>query len=438
MRWFEWGDCLSIGFGTTVAMWTVGYIVRLPAIELMPKYLLFLFFILMLMGGFYGGRYSALKWRSGFVIGLITFVLNLLILGSLISGENPNQIVPSALLWIPGSLVFFVLTALVGSTLGGFWSVQDVDVCNWQEVFANVMVAATLLLLVAGGLVTSFQEGLSVPDWPNSYGYNMFLYPLSKMSGGIYYEHAHRLLGSLVGLTTLVFAIHLQRVESRRWLNYLVWFAFVLVCIQGILGGLRVTGKFTFSDSFDDMSPSLTLAVVHGVVGQTFFALAIAVAIFCSTRWQRVHHQLKCESANFDRVLNAVIIGVLIIQLVIGAILRHMSSLLLVHVSMATFVLLFVIFSGMRAWGLYPQIPILNRLGLTYIGLTILQLIVGFVALYATVTSAEGANPTLLDVVVTTIHQIIGALLLGCSVLMTLWCFKLLIPIEGECYYCVS
>ena len=77
---------------------------------------------------------------------------------------------------------------------------------GFTAVHANVTVAATFLLVVAGGLVTSNEAGLAVVDWPNSFGYNMFLYPLAKMTGGIYYEHAHRLYGSLVGLTTIVLA----------------------------------------------------------------------------------------------------------------------------------------------------------------------------------------------------------------------------------------
>ena len=88
--------------------------------------------------------------------------------------------------------------------------------------------------------MTSAEAGLAVADWPTSFGYNMFLYPFSRMTGGIYYEHAHRLLGALVGLTTLVLALFLQRVETRRWVRRLGWAALLMVVVQGVLGGLRV------------------------------------------------------------------------------------------------------------------------------------------------------------------------------------------------------
>ncbi|MBW7939502.1 MAG: COX15/CtaA family protein, partial [Candidatus Omnitrophica bacterium] len=136
-----------------------------------------------------------------------------------------------------------------------------------------VGVAATFLLIIVGGLVTSNDAGLAVVDWPNSFGYNMFLYPLSRMTGGIYYEHAHRLFGSLVGITTLVITFHLFRVDQRKWVKNFSLLVLAVVIAQGILGGLRVTGKFTLATSPEEVAPSLTLALVHGVLGQFFLGL---------------------------------------------------------------------------------------------------------------------------------------------------------------------
>jgi len=97
----------------------------------------------------------------------------------------------------------------------------SLDGLAWRTGFAGVAVVAGLLVVVAGGLVTSLEAGLAVPDWPNSFGSNMFLYPLAKMTGGIYYEHAHRLYGSLVGLTTIVLAVVLWFTDDRIWLRAL-------------------------------------------------------------------------------------------------------------------------------------------------------------------------------------------------------------------------
>ena len=127
----------------------------------------------------------------------------------------------------------------------------------WTALFSKVGVAATFLLVVAGGLVTSNEAGLAVVDWPNSFGSNMFLFPLARMTGGIYYEHAHRLFGALVGLTTIVLAVRLWRYDNRGWLKRLSLVAVVLVIVQGSLGGLRVTGGFTMSTSEADMAPTL-------------------------------------------------------------------------------------------------------------------------------------------------------------------------------------
>jgi len=136
-------------------------------------------------------------------------------------------------------------------------------------VLTAVPTVAALLLLTAGGLVTSKEAGLAVVDWPNSFGYNMFFYPLSRMTGGIFYEHAHRLLGTLVGLSVIVLTVQLWRADDRTWVKWLSVCLLVMIVCQGILGGLRVTGHFTLSTSREAVAPSITLAVIHGVLGQS-------------------------------------------------------------------------------------------------------------------------------------------------------------------------
>src|SRR4051812_38970661 len=91
-----------------------------------------------------------------------------------------------------------------------------------------------------GGLVTSHQAGMSVPDWPNSYGYNMFMFPPSKWVGGIFYEHTHRLMGAVVGVLAIVLVIAAWKLESRKSVRWLAYSVLGTVIVQGILGGLRV------------------------------------------------------------------------------------------------------------------------------------------------------------------------------------------------------
>src|SRR5712671_6819427 len=100
--------------------------------------------------------------------------------------------------------------------------------------------AATLLLIFMGGLVTSYHAGMSVPDWPNSYGYNMFTFPPSKWVGGIFYEHTHRLMGTVVGMCSIALTTAAWRLESRRWVRWLATSVLFAVIFQGVLGGLRV------------------------------------------------------------------------------------------------------------------------------------------------------------------------------------------------------
>jgi len=110
----------------------------------------------------------------------------------------------------------------------------------WLHRYNMLLAATSLLLIAAGGLVTSTGSGLAVPDWPSTYGHFMYSFPLSMMVGGILYEHGHRLIASTVGLMTIVLALWLTWVEPRRWVRRLGWIALLVVITQGVLGGLTV------------------------------------------------------------------------------------------------------------------------------------------------------------------------------------------------------
>ncbi|HVN86635.1 MAG TPA: COX15/CtaA family protein, partial [Candidatus Binatia bacterium] len=139
---------------------------------------------------------------------------------------------------------------------------------RWAHRLAVLTAAATVLLIFIGGLVTNTGSALAVPDWPTTFGYNMFLYPWSKMVGGIFYEHVHRLIASLVGSLTLTLAVLLWAFEPRHWLRGLGVAALIAVAVQGILGGLRV------------VLAQETLAIVHGAFAHAFFGLVAAIALF--------------------------------------------------------------------------------------------------------------------------------------------------------------
>jgi hypothetical protein len=317
---------LPFGFAMTVSMWAVAYLCRLPAV-LAPSWLL-LALMLATVGlwGWVTGVRTGGGWRAGVLVGATAAVLNMLILGSLLASAEGGGVVPSALWWVPGSILVVALVS------GGFAAVagSSLDVTSdsgeWTGLFSKVALAATFLLVVAGGLVTSSEAGLAVVDWPNTFGYNLFLYPLARMTGGIFYEHAHRLFGALVGLTAIALAIRLWRYDDRPWLKRLSIVAVVMVVLQGMLGGLRVTGGFTLSTSEADMAPSLTLALIHGVLGQIFLGVMVAIAVVTSALWFKAPAPETRPHAKDDRTFQRWLIAIMIVQLVLGAAQRHLVS----------------------------------------------------------------------------------------------------------------
>ena len=158
--------------------------------------------------------------------------------------------------------------------------------------------------------MTSKGVGMSVPDWPTTYGYNMFLFPVSKWVGGIFYEHSHRLIASGVGLMTLVLAIWSLVADPRRWVKWLGAAAFVAVCLQGVLGGLRVT---LFKDE---------LGIFHALLAQSFLCAIGILTVATSRKFLRG----EWDIFNPDPVLRNLVLAttaVVFVQLGLGATMRH-------------------------------------------------------------------------------------------------------------------
>jgi cytochrome c oxidase assembly protein subunit 15 len=199
----------------------------------------------------------------------------------------------------------------------------------WLYWFAVLTALATLALIGIGGLVTSHEAGMSVPDWPTTYGYNMFLFPINKWLGGIFYEHSHRLLASLVGLMTTVLAVWLWLKDRRTWMAWLGVAAFLLVVAQGVLGGLRVTMHMD------------SLGIYHATIAQLFFVLTCAIALFTSRWWvnmnsvaavcdRRQNSEINATVADrrYKNLRKLVLFTTLLIfaQLIIAAAMRHQHA----------------------------------------------------------------------------------------------------------------
>jgi heme a synthase len=184
------------------------------------------------------------------------------------------------------------------------------------RLYTTLVACSTAVLIFAGGLVTSTGSGLSVPDWPNTYGWFMFSFPLDKMVGGIRYEHSHRLIASTVGFLILVLAFWLWRAEPRRWVRRLGYVALAAVVTQGVLGGITVLWYLP-----DPIS------IAHASLAQIVFCLTTAIALFTSSGWQRAY--AGRAPAVDDRLLQkiaAATTGWIYLQIVVGATMRHTDA----------------------------------------------------------------------------------------------------------------
>jgi heme a synthase len=188
---------------------------------------------------------------------------------------------------------------------------------SWLHAYAMFTALATLFLICLGGLVTSHEAGLAVPDWPTTFGYNMFFFPISKWVGGIFYEHTHRLVASGVGLLTVIFAVWLWLKEPRAWVRRLGLLAVFLVILQGVLGGIRVTA---LKDE---------IGIFHGALAQLFFVLMCALALFTSKWWieeRPLGARHSDVASSITLTVSRVFLAVTLLmfgQLIIGATMRH-------------------------------------------------------------------------------------------------------------------
>lgn len=209
-------------------------------------------------------------------------------------------------------IVFLVLLITTFVAMGQRFRYRAPAWAGWVHGLAVINVGATLILLCIGGLVTSYNAGMAVPDWPNSYGYNMFLFPVSGWVGGIFYEHTHRLWASGVGLLTTLLAFGLAWTDHRRWLRWTGLGALLLVIIQGLFGGFRVTEN------------SAVLAIIHGCLAQAFFVLCAFIALATSHWWKDVSRRLPRLAAERKVAwFILVVCGFIVVQLILGATMRH-------------------------------------------------------------------------------------------------------------------
>jgi cytochrome c oxidase assembly protein subunit 15 len=275
----------------------------------------------------------------------------------------------------------------------------------WPHRLAVLTAGATVLLIFVGGLVTNTGSGLAVPDWPTTFGQNMFLYPWSQMVGGILYEHSHRLIGSVVGMLTVMCAVWLWFTEPRQWVRVLGVVAVGAVIVQGTLGGLRV------------VLLQHGLAIIHGCIAQAFFALMVGLAVCTSPGWRAA---ASLRDAARLRTLALVTMPLVYLQIIFGAWLTHTGSRLDAHLLGAALVVVVSCLLAGRVLRQHADHSELRRPAVLLLVLLALQVSLGLGAyLWRFTTLSESLSPTW-GLAVLTIHRVIGAAVWGAAVVLSL------------------
>jgi heme a synthase len=317
---------------------------------------------------------------------------------------------------------------------------------SWLNRFTWFICVAALFLICSGGMVTSKNVGLAVPDWPTTFGYNMFLFPVSKWVGGILFEHTHRLIASAVGFLTIILAFWLWRSESRRWVRNLGLIALAGVILQGILGGLRVT---MLKDQ---------IGIFHACIAQAFLALLVVIAVVTTGFWQSLRPLIDPKKlAPILRLAIAITLAIYF-QLALGATMRHQHRdlaildfptangawipdtsatalakinawrdarglsdvdafqiwLQMIHRFVALLIAIGVIAFCSRVWKDARQIPALTRLSIWWIAFLFVQLTLGA----WTIWSNKAAD-------IATAHVAVGAVMLSFGVSISAICWRI-------------
>jgi cytochrome c oxidase assembly protein subunit 15 len=274
--------------------------------------------------------------------------------------------------------------------------------------FALILAAWTFLLIIAGALVTSNDAGLSVPDWPTSFG---SWYKIPKLVGGVKFEHTHRMIAQGAGLLTIVMAIWTWCAEKRRWLRVLGFAALGTVIAQGVLGGITVLFY---------LPPPVSSA--HAALAQTFFCIAVAMAVFTGRKWVEEQPQVEFDQRRPSLfTLTLLSIFVLYVQLILGAMFRHHGLSWWPHVAHAVVVSFVLAWTSVRALSVYSHIEAVRRPAILMLSLVIAQLCLGFIAFLTRVAwGRDAVQPEFPMVISTVAHVAVGALLLATAVILAI------------------
>jgi len=274
--------------------------------------------------------------------------------------------------------------------------------------FAVFLASMTLLLIVLGAMVTSKDAGLSVPDWPTSFG---SLYKIPPMVGGVKYEHGHRMFAEFIGLLIIVMAVWTQRAEQRQWMKALGWIALGAVIGQGVLGGLTVLFGLPWY-----------ISTAHATLAQTIFCVVTAMALFTSKTWLQDAEPIAEDGLTPSTpALTALAAACVWVQLILGAAFRHTGIRLLPHIIGACVVTAVLCWTVVRVLTHYNGVAQLRRPAELILGLLVVQLGLGFAAYVSRlIWMLNPPQPTVWIVLSTVAHVAGGAIVLATTVVLAI------------------
>jgi len=289
--------------------------------------------------------------------------------------------------------------------------------------FTLFVTGATLLLIVAGALVTSHDAGLAVPDWPLSFGK---LFP--EMQGNVFWEHGHRLIAASVGILIIVLNILLWRYEKRSWVRRLGLVALGAVIAQGVLGGLTVIFWLP-----------LGISAAHATLAQLLFCTLVSLSVFTARGWEEKREKIEEPEGTPLRLVCIASAAVILVQLVLGATLRHSATwdqylpvgLLLTHIAGAFAVTLLLGFTILATLKRHQHETYLTKPAKIAAALLFVQLCLGFAAYLTRQASPAGPQPRNPMVAITVAHVACGALVFATTIVLALRSFRVLKP-AGE------
>ncbi len=288
----------------------------------------------------------------------------------------------------------------------------------WLHRYASFVAFCTFLLVIAGALVTGNDAGLSVPDWPTSFG----SFRMPRMVGGVKFEHGHRMIAGFVGILTIILAICIWARDSRRWLRWTGFAAVMAVLAQAILGGITVLFFLP-----------VAISTAHATLGQIFFCLAASLALFTRPGWRWDEAKVEDAASPSLRHLTSVTTGVILVQLILGAVYRHSKDgIISPHVVGACVVTLLVGWIVYTVLMNFAQQRGLLRPALLLGGLVVVQLFLGMGSYVMKMAERNAPQPLPPAVDITTAHVAVGALILVTSLYLTYQARRFLSPGKHE------